>query len=145
MLHGVLVAFAAFVVVWNQAPARATPDFSGNWSEVSGLDSAGAEHLAITQTGSSMRIQASNGFATSRTFPLVGPVSQAEPVASRPQVTWIGDALTITTTTGDPRAGGWQEFESYSLDLDGRLTVIRIYTPKYAGVMGTNRVVYKRD
>ena len=154
MLHAALVAFAAYVFVGN-LPVQAKPDFTGNWSVVSGLESWGVERLVVTHTSSAVTVQVTKGTGVSldsRTYRLDGIESRAESkdsdgrtVLHTSRVEWIGAAIAITTTTVTSNGGRYQEFDAYSFDRGGHLVVLRIWTGKTAPFMGTSRVAYKRD
>jgi hypothetical protein len=158
MLRTLLVAMAAYLSTGSQAPVQGKPDFSGNWTVVSGLESLGwgAERLVIKQAGSSVSIQVTKGNAVSldvRSYRLDGTENRAESTdrsgvvtVQSSRVEWIADALAITTTVSSGSAR-WQDFEAYSFDdlSARRLVVMRIWSPSRMGVMGTSRVVYQRD
>jgi hypothetical protein len=156
MLLNLLVGLVAYLSAVNQAVAPAKPDFSGNWTVVSGLEPLGwgPERLTITHSGSSVSIQVTKGNAVSfdvKTYRLDGTESRVETrdqagvaTVKTSRAEWIADALAITTTTSSGTAR-WQDFEAYSFDGDRRLVVMRIWSPKQRGGMGTSRVIYQRD
>jgi hypothetical protein len=66
--------------------------------------------------------------------------AQGRPVVHTARLEWIGEALTITTTTKSQ--WNYKTFEAYSLDAEGRLVVMWIETPLQRGSMLTKRLVY---
>ena len=143
-----------FAVSGTGLPAQSRrPDFSGHWTETSGIPPTGGPFWSggtITQDGATLTL--ANG-STPISYRLDGreTVSSLTTVRGETwrlvsQARWITNALLVTTQYDAGLTGQWEDLAVFSLDATGHLNIVTVTTLKSdQPTMATKQLTYRKN